>query len=82
MDDATAFPTVKAVLETILTNQAMSSPDTFFYFGPNSLQFALDNCATHHICNNKSLFIRDMWCFIVSYADFIYKEIKICCTCD
>ena len=48
--------TVKTVLETVLAHESIESDDSTFLFGWCLSHFALDNCATHHICNDKSLF--------------------------
>ena len=45
------------MLETVLAHDSVKNTTDIFAFGWNTSQFALDNCATYHICNNKSLFI-------------------------
>ena len=50
--------TVKRVLETILANPSIeSSDDETFDFIPKGVEFAMDNCTTHHVCNDKTLFV-------------------------
>ena len=49
--------TVKKVLGTILANSSIyqDEEDDTFAFIPKGPEFAIDNCATHHVCNDKSL---------------------------
>ena len=53
--------TVKNVLGMILANQRIGEPqDKGFQFLPKQVQFALDNYATHHVCNDKKLFFGEI----------------------
>ena len=53
--------TLKNTLQTILAYPTMNAlSDESFDFLPKSKEFAVDNCATHHVCNDKSLFISDI----------------------
>lgn len=49
--------TVKNVLGTILANDNLVSCDEEdISFLPRATEFAVDNCATHHVCNDKKTF--------------------------
>ena len=53
--------TVKNVLGTILANERIGEPqDEGFQFLPKQVEFAVDNCATHHVCNDKKLFFGEI----------------------
>ena len=53
--------TVKNVLGTILANeQVWEDDDGAFCFSSKGVEFAVDNCATHNVCNDKRLFIGEI----------------------
>ena len=53
--------TVKSVLGTILANQNIGElQHEGFSFLPKQVQFAVDNCATHNVCNDKKLFLGEI----------------------
>ena len=54
---------VQRVLETVLAHEILprdDNSDKTFSFLREPTEFSTDNCATHHICNNRALFIGEI----------------------
>ena len=44
-----------------MANQQVAVPEEEgFHFLPRGVKFAVDNCATHNVCNDKKLFIGEI----------------------
>ena len=52
---------VKNILATILANENIASCDEEdISFLPRATEFVVDNCATHNVCNDKTLFLGEI----------------------
>ena len=51
----------KELLGTVLANTDFKNyDDNSVSFSPEGLSFTTDNCATHHVCNDRSFFVDDI----------------------